>query len=500
MPSSPSLEGPGSAVDEVTPLLAASNAVKPITGIEDAKAPVPRDSQPDDAEDDTPLPKSQIFLLCYARLVEPVAFFTIFPFINKMIWETGNLKEEDVGFYTGLIESLFSFAQLLLMIHWGKASDRLGRKPVLVFSLFGVSIATTLFGFSKTVWQMIFFRCLGGVFSGSVVTIRTMISENSTKRTQAKAFSYFAFTSNVGIFLGPFIGVLSNPADQYPTVFGNIQLFKTFPYALPTITTGVISASAAILTLLFVKETLTPERRAKNAEYDQGPMSIWDLLKFPGVAKVIYLYGHVMVLAFGYTAVIPVFWFTHVQLGGYGFSPFQISMLMGATGLSQALWTLLAFPPLQKRYGTGGVLRACAILWPIFFMMSPLSNFFLRQNLTALFWIFGPVATVIGTGIAIAFTAIQLALNDISPSQSTLGTLNGLALSVIAALRSISPALFTSIFAIGIKSQIFWGYLVWVILIGTALILTFTMRGLPEKAEGKIRYEPVDEENTARST
>ena len=95
---------------------------------------------------------------------------------------------------------------------------------------------------------------------------------------------------------------------------------------------------------------------------------------------------------------------------------------------------------------------------------------------------------------------MQLALNDISPSQSTLGTLNGLALSVVAALRSISPALFTSIFAIGIKLQIFWGYLVWVILIGTALILTFTMRSLPEKAEGKIRYEPVDEENTARST
>lgn len=103
MPSFPSLEGPGSAIDEVTPLLAASNAVKPNAIIENAKAPVPRGSQPDDAEDDTPLPKSQIFLLCYARLVEPAAFFTIFPFINKMILETGNLKEEDVGFYTGLI-------------------------------------------------------------------------------------------------------------------------------------------------------------------------------------------------------------------------------------------------------------------------------------------------------------------------------------------------------------------------------------------------------------
>jgi hypothetical protein len=57
----------------------------------------------DYSEDDTPLPKTQIFLLCYSRLVEPVAFFTIFPFINQMVWETGDMDEADVGFYTGLI-------------------------------------------------------------------------------------------------------------------------------------------------------------------------------------------------------------------------------------------------------------------------------------------------------------------------------------------------------------------------------------------------------------
>lgn len=58
----------------------------------------------DDAdEDDKPLPKLQIFLLCYCRAVEPIAFFSIFPFINKMIEDTGGVREEDVGFYSGLI-------------------------------------------------------------------------------------------------------------------------------------------------------------------------------------------------------------------------------------------------------------------------------------------------------------------------------------------------------------------------------------------------------------
>lgn len=60
---------------------------------------------------------------------------------------------------------------MLLMISWGRAADRFGRKPVLVFSLTGCAIATALFGFSKTLWQMILFRCLAGVFAGTVLYV-----------------------------------------------------------------------------------------------------------------------------------------------------------------------------------------------------------------------------------------------------------------------------------------------------------------------------------------
>ena len=58
---------------------------------------------------------------------------------------------------------------MVLMIPWGRAADRFGRKPVLVFSLVGSAIATALFGLSKSVWQMILFRSLAGVFSGSIM-------------------------------------------------------------------------------------------------------------------------------------------------------------------------------------------------------------------------------------------------------------------------------------------------------------------------------------------
>lgn len=57
-------------------------------------------------EDDKPLPRAQIFLLCYCRVVEPIAFFSIFPYINQMILATGGVREEDIGFYSGLIVCL----------------------------------------------------------------------------------------------------------------------------------------------------------------------------------------------------------------------------------------------------------------------------------------------------------------------------------------------------------------------------------------------------------
>lgn len=86
-----------SAVDEVTPLLAVSEA-GPLGNSSDE----PLASKPSH-DDDKPLPVRQILLLCYIRLLEPLIFFSIFPFINQMIWETGTVQETDVGFYSGLI-------------------------------------------------------------------------------------------------------------------------------------------------------------------------------------------------------------------------------------------------------------------------------------------------------------------------------------------------------------------------------------------------------------
>lgn len=476
---------------ERTPLLATGD-VAPIADPADGDDTA-EDGDEEEEDDGQPLPKWQIFWLCLARTLEPMAFFSIFPYINQMTQENGHLAHTDVGFYSGLIESLFSLTQALVMIFWGRAADSLGRKPILVSSLVGVSVATSIFGMAKTLGQMILFRCIAGVFAGTIVTIRTMLTELSTRRTQAVAFSWFAFSGNLGIFLGPLLGgALADPAHQYPKLFGHVQFFLDYPYALSSFVIAGIGLIGAITTAFFVEETLVKEKPTGAEDGVVKPpkdksLSIMEILKAPGVAVVLYVYCHIMVLAFAYTAIVPVFMFTPVELGGYGFAPYQISLMMAINGAAQALWLLVVFPRLQRRIGTNGVLHACAVAYPIFFLTCPLGSALLRAGAERTFWGVAPPLLALGCGVSMSFTAIQLALNDVSPNPRVLGTLNSLALTGVSLMRAFAPALFTSLFALGARSQwLLWGYSIWVLMVAMGAWFTLVVRWLPEeKEEGK---------------
>ena len=479
---------------ETTALLATSEAA-PVPAKQTDGDPIrPSDSsEHNNAKDgDVPLPMGQILALCYARLFEPVAFFSIFPFINQMIRDF-DIRDEDVGFYSGLVESLFSLTQMCFMIGWGKLADhpRIGRKPVLVFSMIGVSISMALFGFAKSLTQMFVLRCIGGLFGGTIVTIRTLITENSTPKTQARAFSYFAFTGNLGIFIGPLIGgALADPVGQYPGVFGGNKFFTEYPYALPMIVTGIIGLSASLVCILFVRETLqAKDGKLLNRTPTNEKLSTWELLNSPGVPVVLFLYGHIMILAFSYTAVVPVFSFEPVAKSGLGFKPLLISIMMAIGGLAQSIWLLVFFPWFQRRFSTGWVLRTCANVYPVFFAAYPLSNVLLKANLKAFFWALYPAGIVFGSGVSMSFTAIQLCLNDVNPHPTTLGTLNALALTLISGIRAFCPALFTSLYAVGVGKQILNGYLVWLVMSIFAIGFTVAVRWLPSNAEGKTKEE-----------
>lgn len=366
---------------------------------------------------------------------------------------------------------------MLTMFYWGKAADRYGRKPVLVISNLAVAVFVTLFGTSKTLWQMILWRSLMGFFTGSVISIRTMFHEISTPKNTARAFSYFAFAGNLGIFAGPAIGSLARPAEQYPNIFGKLQFFRDWPYILPTAIAGIVGFIAALTSFFFLEETL-PEELSQNP--DKPKMSTWELVKHPGVPSSILAFSWASMLGFGFTALAPVYFYTSVPRGGFGLSERLISLFISLNGIAQALWLLFAFPPLHKRLGTRRLLQGCGIFWGPFMLFFPINNWFLRNDWKAAFWAVAPLVQTIGSGVAIAFTACQLAVNEAAPSPDLLGTLNGVVLVIQPGIRAIAPSLFSSLHATGVKKHILGGQLGMLVLTVLAASYFFIASLLPK--------------------
>ena len=240
-------------------------------------------------------------------------------------------------------------------------------------------------------------------------------------------------------------------------------------------------------------------------------MTTWELFKYPGVAQCLVIYNYCMLLAFAFTAIFNVFMYTHVDRGGLELPPVWIGTTMTLGGLSQAFWLLVLFPYLHQRIGTGGILNFAAGLWPVFFALDPLCNVLRRYNLDVAFWILFFLNQIFGSSVAMAFSkyttiaccsitnrskaAVQLAINDKSPSPESFGTLNALSLTLQSGLRAVIPALSTALYAIGVKYRIVYGHLFWIVIFFVAIGFNVVARTLPEKAQGRPKSKALRQQN-----
>lgn len=125
----------------------------------------------------------------------------------------------------------------------------------------------------------------------------------------------------------------------------------------------------------------------------------------------------------------------------------------------------------------------------------PILNELLRADLRAAFWTLGAVCIFFGSAVAMSFACVQLCLNDIAPSPSTLATLNAVALTVNSGLRAVAPVGVASLYAVGVKGGWAHGHFGWGVLVVMAVLLNVSVRWLPENAEGDLHHKPkVDDE------
>ena len=202
-------------------------------------------------QDATPLPTLPIVVLCFAMISEFLSASVSGPFIFFMIEDFGvGGGEAAVGFWAGIVSSVFFLTQFLTSLLWSNVSNKHGRRVVLFTSLLGNAITLILFGSSTSLGMAICARLGQGIFNGAIGVARGAVRDLTDSTNEGSAIAWIGLCWGMGGIAGPIIGgLLEHPAENYPALFGRFQLLKDYPYLLPCTVASSITFTGAILSL-----------------------------------------------------------------------------------------------------------------------------------------------------------------------------------------------------------------------------------------------------------
>eukprot|EP01121_Diplochlamys_sp_Union-15-3_P010263 TRINITY_DN2872_c0_g1_i1.p1 TRINITY_DN2872_c0_g1~~TRINITY_DN2872_c0_g1_i1.p1 ORF type:complete len:539 (-),score=39.89 TRINITY_DN2872_c0_g1_i1:44-1660(-) len=199
-----------------------------------------------------------VLILLYCESFNSTSIFT---YVQYLVFDLKqDLTLEEVGNYAGLVASCWFLAQFLSSYVWGRASDKFGRRPILLLGVTGSLISCLVFGFSISLPMAIVSRSLNGLLNGNIGIVKTYVAEITTSATQAKAFSYVGLMWGIGAISGSFIGgITARPAENYPKYFSKDGFFGKFPYAAPNLISASVTLAGLVSCYLFLTENVVQE-------------------------------------------------------------------------------------------------------------------------------------------------------------------------------------------------------------------------------------------------
>jgi len=150
------------------------------------------------------------------------------------------------AFTVGMLATSFSLMQFLFAPVWGRLSDRVGRRPVILIGLFGSCLAYLAFGLASTLPALFASRIFAGIAGANIPTVQAVMADLTTPENRAKGMGLFGAAFGLGFIFGPAIGgFLSRYGYSAPAFFASGLALVNFTAAL-----------------FLLPETLKPEHRA----------------------------------------------------------------------------------------------------------------------------------------------------------------------------------------------------------------------------------------------
>lgn len=100
------------------------------------------------------------------RFCEPMAYTSVFPYLPEMIRDFG-VEQNKIARWAGLTSAVFSLAQSVTAVPWGRIADRYGRKPTIIIGLLSSMVCFVVWGMSTSLTMAIVVRAIQGGGNGN---------------------------------------------------------------------------------------------------------------------------------------------------------------------------------------------------------------------------------------------------------------------------------------------------------------------------------------------
>lgn len=324
----------------------------------------------------------------------------------------------------GLIMATYSFAQFLAAPFWGRLSDRVGRRPVLLVSLAGTAGAYLWLGFADTLWTLFAARALGGFMAGNISAAFAYVADVTTPENRAKGMGMIGAAFGLGFIIGPAAGGILAGPDPINA-----------DYRSPAFAAAGLSAAALVLGLFFLKESLAREIRDRlNARPREGRMAQFRRsLDFPHLGFLIFM-SFLATVAFAGLEATFAMW----SRRKFGWGPEQNGYLFAFVGVIGAVVQGGLVGRLVGKFGETRLVIQGAGALCLGVLLIPLSNSLVPLVIAM---------TVAGIGFSIISPALNSAIS-LRVDEENQGMVMGVTRSATTLARVAGPAFAGLLFAV----------------------------------------------------
>jgi MFS family permease len=205
--------------------------------------------------------RASLLVLFLTVFIDLIGFGMVIPFLSFYAREHGAS-----GLIVGGVVGVYSIMQFFFAPVWGRLSDRIGRRPVILISLTASCTGYFLFGIAHGLALLFVSRVIAGAGGANVGTAQAYIADSTTPENRAKGMGLIGAAFGMGFILGPPLsGILSSLGTRHGMP-GNF---------LPGICAATLSLTALLIALFVLAESKKPDAAVRSGLPPQFDRRIW---------------------------------------------------------------------------------------------------------------------------------------------------------------------------------------------------------------------------------